>query len=133
MREIKVRGLDSNGVWHYGLLAVLKGDYTYSIGVEKGSYISNSMGFPFAYKILPESVGQYTGLKDKNGTEIYEGDVLYDPKLIKCSEAYSEVIWDLEMGRFDAYGRNLWVRCSKTEVIGNVWEHPHLLEGRDEA
>lgn len=130
MREIKYRGMGIDGGWNHGLLTVLKRNY---MRIEKGHYISNSMGLPFAYHVRPETVGQYTGLKDKNGKEIYEGDVLYDPKLIKCSEAYSEVIWDLEMGRFDAYGRNLWVRCSKTEVIGNVWEHPHLLEGRDEA
>lgn len=80
-------------------------------------------------------IRQYTGLKDKNGKEIYEGDILYDS--VKSIEAYSEVKWELEMGRFEAWGRNLWVRCGRTEVIGNIYENadqfPHLLEGRDEA
>jgi hypothetical protein len=88
---------------------------------------------PITDLLTQEGIMQYTGLKDKNGKEIYEGDILYDS--VKSIEAYSEVKWELEMGRFEAWGRNLWVRCGRTEVIGNIHENadqfPHLLEGRE--
>ncbi|MEK5439362.1 MULTISPECIES: hypothetical protein [Paenibacillus] len=96
-REIKFRGMDVEGNWHIGNLAILPEDVRH---LKKGHYISNEAGLPFAYQVRPETVGQYTGLK-----EMYEGDKL---EITLNFEYRNDVVTDVIDFRYYMWGCNDW-------------------------
>ncbi|HBI5912673.1 TPA: hypothetical protein K8D86_001106 [Listeria monocytogenes] len=133
MRPIEFKAQNVNGVWVCGNFSILKK----KIGnVDAGSYISNSAGEPFAYKVRPETVSQFTGLKDKNGKKIFEGDIVeiieidafgnLDWNRLKGKVMFSEGAWLVtDSGSFAI---PLWSEINEIEVIGNIHENPDLLE-----
>ncbi|APA01599.1 YopX family protein [Bacillus velezensis] len=144
MREVKFRGMGINGEWYCGNLSIIK-QRIKSMGIDPGSYISNKAGVPFAYSVRQETVGQFTGLKDKNGREIYEGDIVRNHR--DNSNELLEVLWQEEVAehasdgiywtkevpgfRFKRIKRGLttvFVAHVDLEVIGNIHQNPELLE-----
>lgn len=123
MREIKFRGKDIiTGEWRYGEFTPEKMWPTKLVDCV-GEYHSEP-----AQNVRPETVGQYTGLKDKNGREIYEGDILHDSYTDNTFEVY------FDGGSFDVKGILEKDACylndisSDSEVIGNIHDNPELLK-----
>ena len=92
------------------------------------NFRDNSNGIDTYITITPERVYQCTGLKDKNGKLIYEGDILQQPQLphkVVC-EWYKDGFW--LNGFMNGAKRELRNMHNWYEVIGNIYENPELLE-----
>ena len=144
MREIVFRGkCIDNGEWvegNYGYFKAVNGE-------EKFHHITTENGK--AFRVIPETVGQYTGLTDKNGTKIFEGDILKGVQYPYFSDGeynyFAEVVWFDNCPAFGIYtfkNPKAKVKGISTgnkdymedwdpddwEVIGNINDNPELLE-----
>ena len=119
MRTIKFRGSDSNGKWHYGdLVHSAQGEF-----VRIHDYGTNGF-YKWFSDVVPESIGQFTGLHDKNGKEIYEGDIIRHKDMVKPYH----VIYDGHQFTPNDGFRSLSYP-KHWEVIGNIHDNPELMKG----
>lgn len=120
MREISYRGKGdtrfNSGGWFYGVpIKDFEGDWQLCTNCTKTT-------------VLPETIGQFTGLTDKNGKKIFEGDIVTMPKY--GGGRHKSVVY-FRKGKFAVDGSNYGFKdiCPKNmEVIGNIHDNPELLE-----
>lgn len=125
MRTIKFRGKANDGRWIYGGLV-------YSDNIEPAIYfeVGNKVfRMVWAY-VDPATVGQFTGLYDKNHNEIYEGDILavqgIDEKLeVRFVRGVFAFLWNGDLDNECPTGSptHEWA-----EVVGNIHDNPDLIE-----
>lgn len=139
MRKILFRGKRiDNGEWVYGVPVIGNLSGVFMVWVEpKAKRGCGDLLIRDVVKqaeVIPETVGQYTGLKDQNGVKIFEGDVVYGKNID------DDILWVwYGVVKFNNY--RLMLQEPKTEkwyeidgfqfdkVIGNIYDNPELMEG----
>ena len=129
IREVIFRGKRSdNGKWVKGYLYI-----THIGSHEIGSYDAEINIERLTFDVLPETVGQYTGLTDKNGKRIFEGDIV---SLVKHDGLIYKVVYvPCRYELVNSKGVNCFVldiyKSENIEVIGNIHDNPELLGGEN--
>ena len=144
MREYLFRGnRKDNGEWIEGY--VFDDDLIGSSKVFVGAVVieNNKITGTFFYEVIPETVGQFTGLTDKNGKKIFEGDIVHaiyklgytgipDKDFGIGVIRYNGTYYGGAAYQIDIIGepgRRVFSASLQVEVIGNIHDNPELLKG----
>lgn len=130
MREIKFRA-KSGTQWRFGdLYHNERGELVIYEPKTSGKTLDGEAVDGWRIKVDPDSVGQYTGLKDCEGREVYEGDILVNPDYIQDVRVieWRGYQWSMVSYThpFQATVPTIWIGGYK--VCGNIHDNPELLE-----
>lgn len=135
MREILFRGKKVyNGEWAYGLYVLFGGKSiimqsdTTELRPSEIFGLNELYEYPVIHEVGPDTVGQFTGLLDKNGNKIFEGDILKDEFNNLWLVTYELGAFCISNGHsggnmFEQYADDIQIGV----VIGNKWDNPELL------
>lgn len=137
MRTIKFRGFNTkNNKWIYGYYLVNRGQH---FVVEDG--IANPLNTWEDYLVEEDTIGQFTGLLDKNGVEIYPNDIISSSGgrligyVVDSVRAYCyDVVWIKHPSyekRWSLWGVVEVDNNGNIEVIGNTYDNPELINGKE--
>lgn len=121
MREIlfRAKSMFNDKVWVYGNF--VKTNYD---GLQNVIYDEDG----WAYEVIPETVGQYIGLLDKNGTKIFEGDIVRDAETSDVGKIFFDTYTAMFVIGFETTIADFNASYS-LEVIGNIYDNPELIGG----
>ena len=126
MRGIKFRGKRlTDGKWIYG-------DFFRNRGksfITTDGIVCNPLASPSDYEVNPDTVGQFTGLCDCNGREIYEGDIVRNESAGFCGVVqYRDATFIIFLGEMNG-ALLICLQTGSLEIIGNIHDNPELLKG----
>lgn len=139
MREILFRGKTEQGEWKHGDLITM--------GKDNRKGIRNNKTCEFWW-VLPETIGQFTGLTDKNGNKIFEGDIIkgrhwtsyknkkpeeYHLWVVDWSERSGLIVFNNSPTTDIRLSIHDFADFGEVEVIGNIHDNPELLEDKKNA